>query len=362
MDVTNELVGNVLINDIHQVFIDYFGEDNVDLQVYSPNTSSIEFEYHCGQHAGDYLIIVHWNSVTITNEYDESIDIWDLYGVSIISPEGCLRRGPAFTRSTYDIIQWDSGYCHSHLPSLSWSNCQKFKISCLGSGPIRSTIDSLSGRNHSDLDLWRLYCWELDKYVHVESLAGGPYMRLREVGKHANSFSEEIKVSFKFPFISSRICKKYTTKLTNIILDKDIIKYNYINGRYLVGDTYPNLVLDISNAFIEWYNSVDDKDKDTVEELRSNYFLEDAFIQGGCVINSSSSSNTSIIDIGRQLFIFKGNPVLLQLVSNETDYDTGTVTIVNLKIIDFIIYNILNYMNVNYGKPTDTTGKKTRIF
>ena len=103
---------NPLINDIYQQFIDYFGEDKVDLQKYTSRAFKFEPYYGNEVHTGDNVILVHWPTVTVTNEYDESIEIWDLYAITVISPSGVLIRGPLFNRSTYDNIQWQSDYAH----------------------------------------------------------------------------------------------------------------------------------------------------------------------------------------------------------------------------------------------------------
>jgi hypothetical protein len=103
---------NPLINDIYQQFIDYFGEDKVDLQKYNSRAFKFAHDYSREVHTGDNVILVHWPTVTVTNEYDESVEIWDLYAATVISPSGVLVRGPIFNRSTYDNIQWQSDYAH----------------------------------------------------------------------------------------------------------------------------------------------------------------------------------------------------------------------------------------------------------
>ena len=99
-----------IIDNIYQQFIDYYGEDKVDLQTYTPGTHHIDSYTNISR--GDKLIFVHWPTVTVTNEYDESIDIWDLYSITVVTPSGHLKGVPYFNRSTYDYIQWQSDYAH----------------------------------------------------------------------------------------------------------------------------------------------------------------------------------------------------------------------------------------------------------
>ena len=129
---------NSIVNNIYQQFIDYFGEENVDIQNY--RDIRIDSYAACNCDSSDKIILVHWKDVTVTNEYDDSVDIWDLYSATIIATNGKLRNNPLFNRSTYDNIQWISDYAHSHLSGINKSDIRKFRTSCLGSGPIDATI------------------------------------------------------------------------------------------------------------------------------------------------------------------------------------------------------------------------------
>ena len=77
-----------IVDEIYQQFIDYFGEDRVDLQRYSPNTIKVDSYHSSNCSATDYIIVVHWPVVTVANEFDNTIDIWDLYSATIIATNG----------------------------------------------------------------------------------------------------------------------------------------------------------------------------------------------------------------------------------------------------------------------------------
>ena len=49
-----------IINDVYEVFKEYYGEDRVDLQ-------------------NNERILVHFPRVTVTNENDQSVEVTDLY-------------------------------------------------------------------------------------------------------------------------------------------------------------------------------------------------------------------------------------------------------------------------------------------
>ena len=103
---------NSIVNDIYQQFIDYFGEDKVDLQTYNRRNIKINALGVSIYEGRDSIILVHWPVVTVSNEFDESVEIWDLYSATVISPLGQLKGVPYFNRSTYDNIQWQSDYAH----------------------------------------------------------------------------------------------------------------------------------------------------------------------------------------------------------------------------------------------------------
>lgn len=349
-----------IVQTIYQTFIDYFGEVNVDLQSYENNIIHLDHTF-----SEDYVILVHWREVTITNEYDESIDIWDLYSAVPVSPTGKLKHKPYFTRSTYDEIQWNSKYCHSHLPSLDQRHCETFRGSCLGSGPIDGTIQKLKC-NDADLDIWRLFCWELDKYVHVESLHGGPYRRLKDVGKELYTRYESFNIKFSFPEPSNRLCKACTKTIIDIIIKKNILRYNFFEGRYLLGTSYVDTVLAISNAFIEWYNSTEGEELRTSsfgnkEQLIDNHFIETAYVANGAIVTQNDRTQNYSMPEGQELFTFKNKTVTLQMKKTVGDYNAGAVTIINIDILDYIIYIILRYLNLYYGKPGSTINRTAKI-
>ena len=60
--------------DIYEVFKNFFGEPYVDIQAKADSSY--------------YLIYVWWPHVTVTNEYDQSVSIQDLYAKIEINNEG----------------------------------------------------------------------------------------------------------------------------------------------------------------------------------------------------------------------------------------------------------------------------------
>lgn len=142
------------------LFIDYYGEDRIDLQ--------------------NNDIIIYYPSVIITNEHNKSHEIKELYTKVKVHNNGSLNGTFSFVRAEFTLEEWNSDYLHSHVSGINKSLPSNFKSSCLGSGPIRNTCLSLN--DSFDEDIWKLFIFELDRYIQTESLEGGPYRRLENIG------------------------------------------------------------------------------------------------------------------------------------------------------------------------------------
>lgn len=150
----------ILEGEPYKALLHYYGEERLDWEIRSPEK---------------YSLIVYWDKVTVRNENEDTIEITDLYArISIVG--GKLCGTPEMLRTSYSRQQWDAGYAHSHLPhnSLSWAH------PCLGRGALRGTVTTLAGKG-GDYHMWFLFALELDRYVHIESLKGGPYIRMSDV-------------------------------------------------------------------------------------------------------------------------------------------------------------------------------------
>lgn len=161
---------------VKEIFEDFFGEERIDLKDLvsePPYNENLITTRPC--------ILVHFPEVRVTNENNRCIDLKDLFAEVTIGYDGTLFGTFKLNKATYDIAQWKSCYIHSHVNSLYYNRVAEFKDPCLGNGPIKSTILRLhSAYNEDD---WKLFCLELQKYVQTESLAGGPYIKLENVGK-----------------------------------------------------------------------------------------------------------------------------------------------------------------------------------
>ena len=135
------------------------------------------------------------------------------------------------------------------------TNNGDWKQPCLGSGPLVATRNKVTIPDitiDERLEYLGLYCYELDKYVRVESIEGIPYNRLESVGLGDS----------KIVLGNNAVDWYYSRGTTKLILE-DFYKYfiseyefklSYINGQYIVGESLPRLLMKMSQYFAVWYN------------------------------------------------------------------------------------------------------------
>ena len=231
-DLEDYLFSQDKINEIFQIFKDCYGEDKVDIQLNIPLERCISLLYdmllsdftlnsehfislrNCTKDEIKDLItkykkdkdtciekfvavkcisvyiIIYFPKITVTNEFNESIDIEEVYIRVPVDCSGKLISSFEIIRTKYSYDQYASGYMHSHAYSGISKTSSDWRSMCLGSGPLVTTTHTL--KNSYDLDIWRLFCIELDEYLKVESVAGVPYIRMNRVGNNNDLFNYNI--------------------------------------------------------------------------------------------------------------------------------------------------------------------------
>ena len=353
---------------IYEIFCDFFGEEYVDLQnTYDRDSLCSTIKDYCNndieklksdkslyirdhKNTDNYPYILVWfPKVKITNEYDESVEVENLWAKIDITYFGKMRGYFRLNRSTYLKSHVYSDYMHSHVcgiyESLPFQDC------CLGTGPIKTTILNL--QMDYDESLWQLFCYELSKYVPTESVSGVPYRKLSSIkemkySKKVNYFKYVSKYNFHIPENE----KNLIISFTKYFLDKKLLKFNYFNNSYGLGMSFIEYMLTISNCFIEYYN--DNKKKGNInistEELYNRTILEKVKIADNSIYKIASNSNKPnvIFDkLGETMFTFKGRDIKLEIIddSEETEY----TTILSIDIATAILNSILKTFNYYYG-------------
>lgn len=350
---------------VYEIFKNFYGEQYVDLQGiptegdYGQCTEEQLNDYRRMFREGKYSIYVWWPRVTVSNEYDRFIEIQDLYAKIDIDINGRIpyeHHGFMLTRSTFSKEQWLSGYCHSHIPSLR-GNLPSFEHPCLGTGPIRNTIVEL--KNSNEEALWMLFCQELAMYVTVESISGGPYIRMESVGAWSES-DEYRNYNFWKCELQDWACtseidaiEKALNTFKMYYIDNGHLKIGFRDGVYTSAMPYFDFIVDISNCFIKWYNDIGRYD-DEIFEVTTDTLLKDAKVSNKKIYTPKRwrMSTPGIPDglIGREMFTFKGHTVCLNIHDDDTgNGEMENVHILNSRAAMYVLYQILLTINYNYG-------------
>lgn len=299
------------------------------------------------------FIIVHFPQVRITNEHDRYVDINHLWAKVKILCNGTMNGGFGLNRSEYTMLHMSSDYMHSHVSGINTYNFSEFSNPCLGSGPIRDTINSLN--RDFDEDIWNLFCLELGKYVTVESIQGTPYRYLERIGSNTMNIGIDSYITYTKPYYYSDSLT--TLKLKEFIkyfIDSKGLKFNYMNNSYSIGMPFNEYITLISNSFISWYN-----DQYNKKFLTKNYdYLVRSGVIQKCIIDKGKIYYSSDVDrlnnynqyVGKKVCTFKGKDITITITDLDKVNENNYNVILNPQIALFILTNILKVLNYRYGR------------
>lgn len=364
--------------DVYLIFKDKFGDEYVDLQ----GGMDRRIEKHlsgCETEDGNWDIqpsllglmheifvdiMVWWPKVTVTNEYGKSVVITDLFAKVSVYYDGKLRSPFTLNRSSYTLAQFESNYMHSHISSIPKGAMQIFQTPCLGNGPLVGTEHSLQTEEYDELT-WMLFCEELALYVTVESIKGVPYHKLETIIEHVGMqeyvISSDCATSPIKLGLERVLGKGSTKKFMLYYLEKGHLKINYRRGKFVLGMSNFDFMLDISNAFIEFFNAnpaYGEKTKsllmgagDVKEYYRMNNKL---YIR---VKKPSNLQNEISNYEGRFVCYFKGKPQHLKIINEEKEAFQNPILLFSVGFSFWILNQILRIINYNYGNKEECAAR-----
>lgn len=358
--------------EIFRVFSEYFGEDKVDLQGYR---TKAEFTNYIlgGATPGAALctvvrdavpcftLLVWFPEVRITNENNKSTYVKDLYVKIFIDIYGQLSGKFYINRATYTHTQLRYKYIHSHVPRLDTLNPALFRTPCTGEGPINNTISSLN--TVYDIDLWQLFCSELEDYVKTESIEGVPYIRLESLGGEVTGgnsssffyvmFNNEAWYRFSddVPIIDAR--HEFILDFVRYLLKSKVLPMEYSNGTYSIGMSPVQATILVSNKFIEWFNKENNiyRKSITEENLISYGVLTRAIVAEDSIYAPTTGLNISDISAveGCHICNFKGKPITITVLPEESS-NMNLSLILSQNIMNNIVTAICKVVNFRYGR------------
>lgn len=363
--------------EIYDIFKNFFGEEYVDLQVISADhvktimRDFLSLNHIQGTDEEGYemskryidglvasvediksLIYVWWPAVTVTNENGKSIDIQDLYAKVEVKLNGQIPFeyiGFTLNRATYSARQFESNYMHSHIKEIPKSNLSTFMTPCLGIGPIRDTILTL--KSNYDEAIWMLFCEELSLYVTVESLKGGPWKKLENVGA-SNELLSHTGYNFE-KAISEVFLREFTIGnllgFINYYLKKGHLQLSFINGKFTCSMPYHEYIIDVSNAFIDYFNNHLHTTKEALSKCYTDNLLYSVLYNNGKFYRGGDCISQQSLDNYQHKFVlrFKGKNIYSRIIA-PSNTDVHPTTIINNTFAMFVLKNILRTINYRY--------------
>lgn len=306
-------------------------------------------------------ILVRWPKVRVTNEFDKFVDITELYAQVCVDTQGKIIRRFYLTRTEYDLIQWVGGYTHSHVPSFSSNEgAPLFRSPCTGSGPINLTMSTL--KHNCDLDIWGLFVYELDKYVGVESIAGTPYYRLENINRGTVMDDRVLMEPFDYVkaygnFRRDFISRDMVKDFIKYFLSKKCMKFCYRNGSYGLGESSVELWLAISNCFIEWYNSQYKSKQLTMDlnKLKVVGVINSYVVAGNKIYTQDRASRVDSAARFEGTEMFKFKGTMLKLhITGVQAINNNVSYLVDPEICRVILTRVLRLVNALYGREQAT--------
>lgn len=394
------------IQTVHSIFIDTFGEDKVDLQwleafeSFSRRLSNLK-----GPVARSYLInfgfpatvrdvnfysfsdlsdeelesrsdlfrtltglmldaeiLIYFPEVIIKNEKDQQHTIKKFYVKVTVDGRGILRQGPLFNRAKYTKAELNANYMHSHIYGPNKEDFSEFQTGCLGTGPINDTMALL--RLDFAEDRWIIFANQIDQYVHVESLSGGPYHHLSSIGTNSSKlrdfgfnsfyFVDHLSTVASFPTIlSNEDFQAFTEFLCDHFSETGLF-IAYSDGLYTWGTPAVQTLVTISNFFIEWYNSRRANLGLTYQDLLKDNVLLQAVQRNGSLriyyLGESVNTDYSSLE-GADICTFKGERVTLEIESaepSEPEEVPNSIKVLHPSIVESIVKTIPVILNLSY--------------
>lgn len=407
-DLEDYLFSQDKINEIFQIFKDFYGEDKVDIQLNIPlercfsllsdmslsdfalnsthfiplscctkdEIKNLIIEYKKDKdtyirkfvevNSVSVYIIVYFPKITVTNEYNESIDIEEVYIRVPINCSGRLISSFEIIRTKYPYDQYTSGYMHSHAFSGISKTSRDWRSMCLGSGPLVTTTHTLM--NSYDLDIWRLFCIELDEYLKVESVAGVPYIRMNRVGNSNNLYTYNI-TNIGYYDIQYRIhnCSYLFKDFLKFFIQKICSNDCYFSFRdkdIHLAISNEQFAIVISKYFIEYCNYKNKETEIDTDFIISNFMIKVQRDVSGTLkyfIQSNSSNYTNESSFDTKALTFKGQNKYVKIDTKVETSQNKEIYLLNPNLVS----QVLNYLLkvINYGNTEEfTTNSKIPYF
>ena len=367
------------INKIKEWGEEVFGEGKIDIQrgdVFRRFSTENWEESDWRELSGEFLIAyIHIPEKTVTNEYGRTHKVYDGYVKFSLNANLKLRDYPLYTRSRMTKKEIISGYAFSHAYVLKEEDLiyaknhpnsaaeQLFKNLCFGSGPIVTSISRI--REVNSEENWRIFFNDLDSYLEVESISGGPYVRM-----------ESINGSEIILYLVSGLCNiDRLTPFGKSVINHFLIFLNeehwFDNITYYNSNGIPkiqNALSELYESLNEYFSKFKDKVKDfyyktdndvpfDIQDALRNLTCTYKFIEENRVVSDFSAFESSIddnlfpIDMG---FTFNGEPVKFTILEDTESSNSENKKGLRVDIFNRLMHSLSNCSLWFFDYDTDT--------
>lgn len=302
--------------EVIDVFNRYFGEENVDFDCSSNHR----------------IIYVHWPEIEVKANDGNKTVVYDMFMKVRFDSRNTMIGFPLWNKTTYTRPQVVSRYIHSHMPSMS----HVWVEACYGSGPVKNTISTLNAE--FDDEILYKFCWEIDKYLQVESTYTRPFKYIREIGSGGSFVPYAIGNMRKFPQIPDNIHDRLID-----FLARKCLKASYINGIYFISNPIEEIALLAGDYLKVLSNKTYQLDTSLSRDI-NNILIEAEFRDGNLYIVNRGSTQIYESESGFKIN-FKGQQYSFKIIDNNTD--TKIYHVPNQSYLTFLIDRMNQKMNNN---------------
>lgn len=326
-----------------------------------------------------HQVYVHFPLVKITNERGQFTYVKDLFTRTSFWSSGIMEERIQINRSHYTYAHFINNYMHSHVCDIPTTNFEQFQYCCLGSGPINETIANLQ-EEYSEAQ-WIQYCWDMAKYVTVESIEGRPYHLLSRCNSSMEK-GQEIKLTNLSLTLGSfrtysnllprgrRLPDDFWVEFTKYLVNNKIFKFRWAHKQWEISESPTEYLNTISTAFLRYYQSRLPEITNTFHDhaavlstLLSCNILNRAFVDitGVYQFVQNGSLNREYVERSRGQHVINFKGVDYNVVIDEPEGEAHTQIILNPKIVAIITGNILKTLNTEYGKRSEALVSEPEI-
>lgn len=322
-----------------------------------------------------FVIIVHFPHVVIENEDGRKHEANNFYIKIPLTKDAKFCGNFLVKRTTFTKNELQIGYMHSHCPSSTCDPDRDWTTSCLGSGPIIRTESRLS--SVCDLDVWMLFCNELERYISVESLSGGPYIRMSQIPGNTNEGSllgynnvKQMNIPLNkenFRGMNSTVYNTYFHPFIREYASSFNLPFRRLDGQIKPGFTYDEFLINISQAFITYINNLSRISNDSLSMIKETVLVEAAMVNESIhLINRRQGSRDAwrsyVPKIGHVIGIFHGEPLTFQIEDNiPLVEENHAFRIMHPRWAGPILQLIIDLLNIEYGREVNSSQARLYI-